>query len=71
MVRAWCLAHRDELLAADGPNVQSEADMLAGLSERTAMTHDAARAAYRAWTAPILGPIPSRHHAPGHRPSAQ
>lgn len=34
MVRVWCLAHRDELLVADGPNVQSEADMLAGLGAR-------------------------------------
>ena len=53
------------------PNVQSEADMHAGLGARAAMTHGAARAAYRAWTAPIFGPVPSRRHAPGYRPSAQ
>jgi len=37
-----------------GPAVQSEAEILIGIAERTAMAHEAARDAYRAWTAPLV-----------------
>ena len=37
-----------------GPAVQSEAEILTGIAERTAMVHEAARDAYRAWTAPLV-----------------
>jgi len=53
MVRAWCAAHRDELVGAEGPAVQTEAEMLSGVAERAATVHEAARAAYQAWTAPM------------------
>jgi GMP synthase (glutamine-hydrolysing) len=56
IVRGWCAAHRDELAAADGPAVQHETEILAGLPERLAAVHKAARCAYAQWTAPLLQP---------------
>jgi len=53
-VRAWCSAHHAELHAVRGPAVQSEAAILTGIAERAAMVHEAARCAYRAWTAPLV-----------------
>ena len=53
-MRAWCSAHHAELYAVRGPAVQSEAEILTGIAERTAMAHEAARDAYRAWTAPLV-----------------
>ena len=56
IVEAWCTAHRDELEAACGPVVQSEAEIRAALPERVAAIHVAARCAYRRWPAAIAQP---------------
>jgi len=48
-VRAWCRESRPELALAHGPAVQTEAQMLAGLAERTAGLHALAGGVYRQW----------------------
>jgi GMP synthase (glutamine-hydrolysing) len=54
IVRTWCDSHRAELAAADGPAVQHEAEILAHLPERLQRVHQAARAAYGRWAAPLI-----------------
>lgn len=61
IVRAWCSSHRGELAAATGPSVQHEAEILAGLDEKLATVHVAARRAYAHWAAPMMHP-PRAHH---------
>ena len=64
IVRAWCDSHRAELVAADGPAVQHEAEILKYLPERLHRVHQAARSAYRYWTAPLIrSPGVSRYGA--------
>lgn len=55
-VRAWCEESRQELTLAHGPAVQTEAQMLQGLRERTAALHLLARGVYRQWAAGLLRP---------------
>ncbi|MET0517623.1 MAG: type 1 glutamine amidotransferase [Burkholderiaceae bacterium] len=54
-VRAWCRESRQELGRVSGPAVQSEAQMLAGLRERTAELHALAGGVYRQWMASLAG----------------
>lgn len=55
-VRAWCRESRQELARVGGPAVQSEAQMLAGLRERTAELHALAGGVYRQWAASLNRP---------------
>ncbi len=64
IVRGWCAAHRDELLRAAGPAVQSESDILSDMPEKLAAVHKAARFAYAAWAAPMVRPPRSCHVPP-------
>ncbi|MCE9659830.1 MAG: type 1 glutamine amidotransferase [Burkholderiales bacterium] len=56
IVKAWCLAHPDELARASGPAVQPAQQILTCLPERVAAVHVAARAAYSSWLAPMDRP---------------
>ncbi|WDZ94121.1 type 1 glutamine amidotransferase [Herbaspirillum sp. WKF16] len=56
-VRNWCAAGRAELLRAQGPAVQSEAQILSELRERIAALRVIADQTYRAWTAQLDRPI--------------
>ena len=49
-VREWCRESRDELASLHGPAIQTEAQMLEGLAQRTAQLHGRARGVYRQWT---------------------
>ncbi len=55
-VRAWCEESRQELTLAHGPAVQTEAQMLQGLRERTAELHQVARGVYRQWATGLSRP---------------
>jgi len=48
-VRAWCHESRHEFAEARGPAVQSEAEILRSLPERTARLHRVARGVYGQW----------------------
>jgi GMP synthase (glutamine-hydrolysing) len=61
IIRGWCAAHRDELVGAAGPAVQSETAILDSLAQKVAAAHKAARCAYAAWAAPLIRP-PRLHH---------
>ncbi|MEX8194229.1 type 1 glutamine amidotransferase [Comamonas guangdongensis] len=49
-VRQWCREGHEELLQAQGPGVQSEAQILDGLDQHLAGLHAMALRTYRAWT---------------------
>jgi GMP synthase (glutamine-hydrolysing) len=49
-VRAWCAESREELARLHGPAVQSEAEILRGLGERTLNLHRMARSVYHQWS---------------------
>lgn len=55
-VRAWCLEGRGELAQAQGPAVQTEAQILQALPERTRELHRIADNAYSAWTQGLTRP---------------
>jgi GMP synthase (glutamine-hydrolysing) len=61
-VRAWCQESRQELTLAQGPAVQTEAQMLQGLRERTAELHLLARGVYRQWAAGLRRPTLVQMH---------
>jgi len=48
-VRAWCEESRHEFANARGPAVQSEAEILRALPERSARLHRLARSVYGQW----------------------
>ncbi|AYR23163.1 type 1 glutamine amidotransferase [Herbaspirillum rubrisubalbicans] len=56
-IRRWCASGREELLRADGPAAQSEAQILAGLHERVAALRLIAEQTYGAWTRQLDRPI--------------
>ncbi|KAF1041344.1 MAG: hypothetical protein GAK35_03364 [Herbaspirillum frisingense] len=56
-VRNWCAAGRGELLRAQGPAVQSEAQILGELRDRIAALKVIADQTYRAWTCQLDRPL--------------
>ena len=56
IVRACCAAHRAELAAAAGPDIQNEAEILSHLDERLATLHEAAHCVYAKWSAQMIRP---------------
>lgn len=55
-VRAWCEESRHEFAVAKGPAVQTEAEILRALPERTARLHQVARRVYRQWIGQLQRP---------------
>ncbi|MDD2692846.1 MULTISPECIES: type 1 glutamine amidotransferase [Simplicispira] len=55
-VRAWCRQGRQELSCAQGPAVQTEAQMLQSLPQRTQELHAVASAAYGTWAQGLVRP---------------
>ena len=64
-VRAWCLEGREELAQAQGPAVQTEAQILHALPERTRELHRIADHAYSAWTQGLTRPCSVPVHSHG------
>lgn len=61
-VRAWCEESRLEFDLAQGPAVQTEADILRCLPEHTAKLHQLARGVYRQWIGMLRKPEVVRLH---------
>ena len=55
-VQVWCNASRHEFADARGPAVQSEAEILRSLHERTMRLHRLARGVYRQWVSGLNAP---------------
>jgi GMP synthase-like glutamine amidotransferase len=54
IVRGWCAAHKAELASAEGPAVQTDAEILSNLPERLQRVHRTARSVYGHWITPLI-----------------